>query len=97
VLKGHLQSRKSHKINQELDGQPVASPVEKASEEHDYDAGLDRTDEYGYGFGTEEFYAERLEIYGAVRPAASSAPAIDWDWPEHAKVLPVVRRTVRQT
>jgi len=47
VLESHVQSRKSHKINQELDNQSFSSPGEEASEEYDDHACLDRADEHG--------------------------------------------------
>jgi len=47
AMESHVQSHKGHKVNQQLDGQSFASPHEKASEEHDDDARLDRADKRG--------------------------------------------------
>ena len=90
MLKGHAQSDKGHKINQELDSQSFSSPGEEASEEHDDHARLDRADEHGESVGPQESYAERWKIHGAVGLAANGTPAIDRDWCEHSEVLQVV-------
>jgi hypothetical protein len=64
ALESDAQSDRSHEVNQELDGRPFLLPGDKASKEHEDDAGLDRADEHAQGVRPEKLLGLVLDIQG---------------------------------